>query len=291
MRRMWMFLCAAGLTAGIALAADEAKDAAPKEPKAVEPAKEPAKEPTKDAKDAKEEPPKSTLNDPVGPLKNLKDKVSYAIGLNIGRNMMRDGVDIDADLLASGIKAALTEKTAKPLLTEDQIREVIVAFQGEMEKKAAGVQAKAAEDRKVLADKNKKDGEAFLTENKKKEGVKTTKSGMQYEVLTEGIGPSPKATDTVRTHYKGTLLDGTEFDSSYKRKVPATFEVGGVIEGWTEALQMMKVGSKWKLYLPSEIAYGERGTRDGTIGPNAVLVFEVELLGIEAAEPVKPKTP
>ncbi len=275
MRRMWMFLCAAGLTAGIALAADEAKDAAPKEPKAVEPAKEPAKEPTKDAKDAKEAPAKSDINEPVGPLKNLKDKVSYAIGLNIGRNMMRDGVDIDADLLASGIKAALSEKTAKPLLTEDQIREVIVAFQGEMEKKAAAMQQKQADERKTLADKNKKDGEAFLAENKKKEGVKTTKSGMQYEVLTEGIGPSPKATDTVRTHYKGTLLDGTEFDAS--KGSPASFGVNGVITGWTEALKLMKEGDKWRLFIPSALAYGEKGSPP-KIGPNQVLVFEVELV-------------
>lgn len=284
MQRMWMLICAVGLLTGFAIAADEAKDAAPKEaPKEV--VKEPAKEPA-----AKEEPKGPGINDPVGPLKNLKDKVSYAIGLNIGRNMMRDGVDIDADLLATGIKAALTEKDTKPLLTEEQIREVIVAFQGEMEKKAAAMAAEAAEKRKVTADKNKKDGAEFLAANGKKEGIKTTKSGMQYQVIAEGNGPIPKITDTVRTHYKGTLLDGTEFDSSYKRNQPASFEVGGVIEGWTEALQLMKVGSKWKLFVPAELAYGERGTRDGSIGPNAVLVFEVELLAIEQPAAL-PKAP
>lgn len=277
MQRMWMLFCAVGLLAGIAIAADE-KDSAPK-----------AADPTaKDAKEPGKEPPKGPgINDPVGPLKNLKDKVSYAIGLNIGRNMLRDSVEIDADLLAAGIKAAMAEKTEKPLLTEEQIREVIVAFQGEMEKKAAAMQLKAAEDRKALAEKNKKEGDAFLAENGKKDGIKTTKSGLQYQVITEGTGPSPKSTDTVRTHYKGTLLNGTEFDSSYKREVPATFAVDGVIEGWTEALQLMKVGSKWRLFLPAELAYKERGTRDGTIGPNAVLVFEVELLGIEAPDPLK----
>ncbi len=271
MQRMWMLLCAVGLLTGFAVAAEDAKEV--------------TKEATKDAvkDDAKETPKEPGINDPVGPLKNLKDKVSYAIGLNIGRNMVRDGVDIDADLLASGIKAALAEKDAKPLLTEEQIREVIIAFQAEMEKKAVAMEAKAAEERKAAADKNKKDGDAFLAANGKKEGIKTTKSGLQYEVITQGTGAVPKATDTVRTHYKGTLLDGTEFDSSYKRQAPATFEVGGVIEGWTEALQLMKVGSKYRLFVPSDLAYGERGTRDGTIGPNAVLVFEVELLGIESA--------
>jgi FKBP-type peptidyl-prolyl cis-trans isomerase len=271
---MWMLFCAVGLLAGIALAADDAKDPVKAEPKAADPAKDGP---------AKEVPKGPGVNDPVGPLKNLKEKVSYAIGLNIGRNMLRDNVDIDADLLATGIKAAMAEKGdkgEKPLLTEEQIREVIVAFQAEMENQATA-------KRKAIADKNKKDGEAFLTENGKKEGIKTTKSGMQYQVITDGTGPSPKSTDTVRTHYKGTLLDGTEFDSSYKRNVPATFEVDGVIEGWTEALQMMKVGSKWRLFLPAELAYKANGTRDGSIGPNAVLIFEVELLGIEAPDPLK----
>lgn len=290
MQRTWMLLCAVALLGGVALAAEDVKDAVKDEPKAA--AKEAPKveavgEAVGETKPADEKKPATPEAD-TGPLKTLKDKVSYAIGLNIGRNMVRDGVDIDADLLAAGIKAALVEKDQKPLLTEEQIREVIVAFQGEMEKKAAAMQAEALEKRKAAAEKNKKEGEAFLAENAKKEGVKTTKSGMQYEVITQGTGPMPKASDTVRTHYKGTLLDGTKFDSSYDRKVPATFEVGGVIEGWTEALQMMKVGSKWKLYLPSNLAYGERGTRDGSIGPNAVLVFEVELLGIEDPEAVKP---
>ncbi len=282
MQRMWMLLCALGLLTGLAVAAEDKVDA-PKEPKAADvKAADPKATDAKTA-DEKETPKEPGLNEPVGPLKNLKDKVSYAIGLNIGRNMVRDAVDIDPDLLAAGIKAAIAEqdKESKPLLSEEQIREVIVAFQAEMEKKAAAMAAQAAEKRKAQGETNKKEGEAFLAANGKKEGVKTTKSGMQYQVLVEGTGPIPKATDTVRTHYKGTLLDGTEFDSSYKREVPASFEVGGVIEGWTEALQMMKVGSKWKLFLPAELAYGVRGTRDGTIGPNAVLVFEVELLAIE----------
>lgn len=204
-------------------------------------------------------------------LKSEKDKVSYSIGLEIGNGFKRQSIDIDTEALASGIKDAISGE--KPLLTESEVKEVMTAFQKDM-------MAKQETKAKVAAEKNSKDGEAFLAENKKKEGVKATASGLQYKVIKAGEGAMPKATDTVTVNYKGTLIDGTEFDSSYKRGEAATFPVSGVIKGWTEALQLMKVGSKWQLFIPSNIAYGERGA-GGQIGPNATLIFEVELLSIK----------
>jgi len=159
-------------------------------------------------------------------------------------------------------------------MTEQEIQETLKTFQQEMA-------AKQAEKTKQLAEINKKEGEAFLAENKKKEGVKTLPSGLQYKILTEGSGKTPKETDTVTTHYRGTLIDGTEFDSSFKRGQPASFTVNGVIKGWTEALQLMKEGSKWQLFIPSDLAYGDRGA-GGQIGPHATLIFEVELISIDS---------
>ena len=213
-------------------------------------------------------------------LKNQKDKVSYSIGLNIGRNLANDlkkqSIDIDPNILAKGIQDALAG--AKPLLTDQEIQETMVAFQKEM-------MAKLEE----MAKKNKADGEAFLAENKKKEGVKTLPSGLQYKVIKAGTGKKPKADDTVTANYRGTLIDGTEFDSSYKRGQPATFPVSGVIPGWTEALQLMEEGAKWQLFIPSSLAYGERGT-GGLVGPNAILIFEVELVSIkEKTQESKPE--
>jgi len=204
-------------------------------------------------------------------LKTLQDKVSYGIGMNLGRDFKQQGVEIDPKILARGIQDALAG--GETLLTEEQVREAFEAFQKEL---MAKQEAKAKED----ADKNKAAGVAFLAENGKKEGIKTTASGLQYKVLTEGTGKSPTATDTVTVNYRGTLTDGTEFDSSYKRNQPATFQVGGVIPGWTEALQLMKEGGKYQLYIPSELAYGERGAPP-VIGPNATLVFEVELVKVQ----------
>src|SRR6188768_3039798 len=200
-------------------------------------------------------------------LKDTKDKVSYSIGMQIGFNLGRQKVDINPDILAAGIKDAIA---GKPQLTTDQVKEIMAQFEKDMEAK-----------QKQLGEKNKTDGTKFLEENKKKPGVKTTASGLQYKVEKEGTGPQPKATDMVTVNYRGTLIDGTEFDSSYKRGQPATFPVNGVIKGWTEALQLMKVGAKWELYVPSELAYGDRGAGE-MIGPNSTLIFEVELLGIEA---------
>ena len=204
-------------------------------------------------------------------LKTDKEKVSYSIGMDIGGNLRRGSIEVDPDLLAKGVKDSYGG--GKTLLTEDQARQALADFQQTL-------MAKKAEEMQKLSEKNKADGEKFLAENAKKEGVKVLPSGLQYKVITPGTGKSPKATDTVTTHYKGTLIDGTEFDSSYKRGEPATFPVSGVIPGWTEALQLMKEGAKWQLFLPPGLAYGERGAgRD--IGPNATLIFEVELISVK----------
>ncbi len=207
-------------------------------------------------------------------LKTEQDKISYSIGLNIGRNFKSQGIDANPDLVGAAIRDVL--KGNKPLLTEEEAMAVLGAFQKEMRAKQM---AKASES----GDKNKKEGAAFLAANKAKDGVKTTASGLQYKIIKAGTGKIPKASDTVKTHYAGTLIDGTEFDSSIKRGDPATFPVGGVIKGWTEALQLMPVGSKWQLFIPADIAYGERGAGQA-IGPNATLIFDIELLSIEPGE-------
>ncbi len=200
-------------------------------------------------------------------LKDQKDKVSYIIGMDIGNNLKRQSVSVNPKILAKGVEDALAG--AKPLLTEQEVQETMMAFQKEM-------MAKQAE----VAKKNKTEGEAFLAENKKKEGVKTLPSGLQYKVIKAGTGKKPKANDTVTVNYRGTLINGTEFDSSYKRGQPATFQVSGVIPGWTEALQLMEQGAKGQLFVPSNLAYGERGA-GAQIGPNATLIFEVELISIQ----------
>lgn len=204
-------------------------------------------------------------------LKTQKDKASYVIGLDMGNSLKRNKVDVDIDILIAGLRDALSG--AKPLMTEQEMKETIMALQKDL-------QAKQQEQVKELGEKNKKEGEAFLEQNKKKPGVITMPSGLQYKILVNGKGKSPKATDTVSVNYKGTLIDGTEFDSSYKRGQPATFALNGVIPGWTEALQLMKEGSKWQLFIPPNLAYGERGA-GGAIGPNAVLIFEIELISIK----------
>jgi len=208
-------------------------------------------------------------------LKTQKDKISYAIGLDVGNGLKKNEVDVDPDIVAKAIKDVMSGN--KPLMTELEVKTAIMDLQKDL-------QAKQQERAKVQGDKNKKEGEAFLAKNKTKDGVKTLPSGLQYKVITEGKGKSPKASDTVTVQYRGTLIDGTEFDSSYKRGQPATFPVGGVIKGWTEALQLMKEGSKWQLVIPSDLAYGEGGTQGGPIGPNAVLIFEVELVSIKAQD-------
>ena len=208
-------------------------------------------------------------------LKTDKEKLSYAIGMNIGQSMKKDSLDIDPAILSRAIKDALTG--SKPAMTEEEARTIVTAFRTEMVKKQQAEAQKAG-------DANKQAGEKFLAENKTKDGVVTLPSGLQYKVIKQGDGPKPTASDTVVTNYRGTLIDGKEFDSSYKRGQPATFPVGQVIKGWTEALQLMPVGSKWQLYIPSNLAYGDRGA-GGDIGPNSTLVFDIELLSIEQKKP------
>jgi FKBP-type peptidyl-prolyl cis-trans isomerase len=204
-------------------------------------------------------------------LKTQKDKLSYALGLDLGNQFKRQSIEIDAALLAQGLKDALSG--GKALLSETEVRAAINELQSEMKRKQL-------EAIKQLGEKNKTEGESFLAANKAKEGVITLPSGLQYKILKAGEGKKPSVDDTVECHYRGTLIDGTEFDSSYKRNQPATFAVKGVIKGWTEALQLMTVGSKWQLFIPSSLAYGERGTGPN-IGPNATLIFEVELISIK----------
>lgn len=197
------------------------------------------------------------------PPGDLTQQASYCIGLSLGDNFRRQRVQLDFEALNQGIRDGLAN--AEPKLSEEQIEKVMQAFQEQVGK--------------MIAETNLKEGKAFLAANTKKEGVVTLPSGLQYKVIKKGDGPSPKATDTVTTHYRGTLLDGTEFDSSYGRGEPASFPVNGVIKAWQEALPMMKVGDKWELYVPAELGYGARGA-GGDIGPNATLLFEVELLSI-----------
>ncbi|HMD96410.1 MAG TPA: FKBP-type peptidyl-prolyl cis-trans isomerase [Terriglobia bacterium] len=205
-------------------------------------------------------------------LKTPKDKASYAIGLSIGKSLQRDAVDVDPNILLRGIKDSLAG--GKTLLTDDEAKAALAAVQSDLRQKQQAKMQQAGAS-------NLKDGQAFLAANKAKEGVVTLPSGLQYKILKEGTGPKPSAADSVVCNYRGTLLDNTEFDSSYKRGQPATFGVGQVIKGWTEALQLMPVGSKWQLFIPSDLAYGPRGGPGGSIGPNATLIFEVELLSIE----------
>ena len=199
-------------------------------------------------------------------LKDQKDKVSYSIGMNIGANLSRQKVDINPDILAAGIKDAIG---GKPQLTQDQVKDVMQQFEKDMEQK-----------QKESGEKNKAEGAKFLEQNKNKPGVKTTASGLQYKVEKEGTGAQPKATDMVTVNYRGTLIDGTEFDSSYKRGQPATFPLNGVIKGWTEGLQLMKQGSKYQFFVPSNLAYGERSVGPD-IAANATLIFDVELLDVK----------
>ena len=211
-----------------------------------------------------------------------RDKISYSIGADIGANLKRSDIDINAEYLAQGIRDAITGKT---VLTEEQMKATLQEFQSEMQAKMQAKQQEAESKMKADAPKNKEASDKFLEENKKKEGVKTTSTGLQYKIITTGTGEKPKATDTVTVNYRGTLINGTEFDASEKHGGPATFPVTGVIPGWTEALQMMPVGSKWQLFIPPSLAYGENAPP--SIGANQALIFDVELLGIKKGEEPK----
>lgn len=207
-------------------------------------------------------------------LTTKKQKFSYALGMSIGSqvggNLKKQSVEVDPNLVSQGLKDALTG--AKPRLTQEEAQAVLTEMQNDVRKEQQ-------EKMQAASAKNKTEGEAFLAANKSKEGVVTLPDGLQYKILTAGTGPKPTASDSVVCNYRGTLINGTEFDSSYKRGQPATFGVSQVIKGWTEALQLMPVGSKWQLVIPSSLAYAERGA-GADIGPDATLVFEVELISI-----------
>jgi FKBP-type peptidyl-prolyl cis-trans isomerase FklB len=204
-------------------------------------------------------------------LKTQKEKDSYALGLNLGRGLSKQPVEIDTPSLLLGMKDALAG--AKPLLTDEEVNAALTELQTQ-------AKAKADQQRQQAGEANVKEGAEFLASNKTKDGVVTLPSGLQYKILKEGTGPKPAATDTVVCNYRGTLLNGKEFDSSYKRGQPATFPLNRVIKGWTEAVQLMPVGSKWQLFIPPDLAYGPNGAGPD-IGPNATLIFEVELISIQ----------
>jgi FKBP-type peptidyl-prolyl cis-trans isomerase FklB len=203
-------------------------------------------------------------------LKDQKDKESYSLGYQFGQSLKAQGLDINMDVYTSGIKDALYG--TKPLLSQEEINKTVL----EVQQRVATARQKELKEK---AEKNLSEGKAFMEANKKKEGVKTLPSGLQYKVLKEGSGKTPKATDEVTANYRGSFIDGTEFDSSYKKGTPITFQVDKVIPGWKEALQLMKVGSQWQLLVPAELGYGEHSV--GPIPPNATLIFEVELISIK----------
>lgn len=207
--------------------------------------------------------------EPASSLKTDKQKFSYTAGYQIGQNLKRQNLDLDSKTFSQGVQDAMTN--AKPRLKPEEMQAAVQNQQKkDMEKQAA------------VAKKNLEAGQAFLDANKKKDGVVTLPSGLQYKILTEGKGKQPKSTDTVVAHYRGTLINGTEFDSSYQRNEPATFPVGGVIKGWQEALPLMKEGAKWQVYIPSDLAYGPRGA-GAAIGPNEALIFDIELVSVKEA--------
>ncbi|HEX2330868.1 MAG TPA: FKBP-type peptidyl-prolyl cis-trans isomerase [Candidatus Angelobacter sp.] len=265
-----LILCLAA--AGAALAQGTS---APKKPAGTAAAPKASPSPTPKASSSPTASPSPAAN--ASPFKTPKERISYALGMSLGTNISKNNVDVDQNLIEQGLKDAMA---GKPQMTEDQARAAFTELQGEL-------RAKQEAEQKVAAEKNKKEGADFLAANKTKEGVKTTASGLQYKVIKEGTGPKPTATDKVEVNYRGTLINGKEFDSSYKRGQPATFPVGNVIKGWTEALQLMPVGSKWELYVPADLAYGDRAAGPD-IGPNSTLIFEVELLSIVPSEEKKP---
>jgi len=222
---------------------------------------------------ANEAKPEAKLEEDI----NMKD-VSYCLGLEVGRNFKELKIDVDLEMLAAGFGDAFTDAT--PKLDRNKQRTIMILFQKEMLKRKKEIMAERKKLREKMAEVNTSKGAKFLAENLKKKGVKATKSGLQYIVKKEGTGTAPTPTDTIKVHYRGTLLDGTVFDSSYIRGEPATFQVKSVIPGWIEGIQLMKVGGKYTFFIPPALAYQYRGA-EPDIGPNETLIFEVELLGIE----------
>ena len=265
-KTMILALC---LGAGISLTAQD-QSAAPAAPAAKKPASTTAAGTTAKPGTAKTGTAK-TATAAGAPLTTSKDKISYSIGADIGKRLKTDNIDVNPTVLARGLREAFAG--SKLALTDEQMHAAMMELQTTMrQKQMAAMQERSA--------KNKTEGAAYLAANKAKDGVVTLPSGLQYKIITAGSGPKPAAADSVVCNYRGTLIDGKEFDSSYKRGQPATFPVAGVIKGWTEALQLMPVGSKWQLVIPPDLAYGERGAGQD-IGPDSTLVFEVELMSIQ----------
>jgi len=268
MKRMGMAILALGLMA-CGVRAQQA------------PAKTPAASPAKAPAAAPAQTPATQAPAPSSPFKTQKEKVSYAIGMEMGKGVKAQGIDVDPTILEQGLKDALSDADSK--MSEAELRQVITALQQDIrQKQRQEEEAKAAD--------NKAKGDAFLAENAKKDGVVALPDGLQYKILTAGQGKKPLESDTVLCNYKGTFLDGTEFDSSAKAGKPVPFEVKNVIPGFKEVLQLMPVGSKWQVFVPSNLAYGERGA-GGVIGPNATLIFEVELVSIQEAAKSSPIPP
>jgi FKBP-type peptidyl-prolyl cis-trans isomerase FklB len=230
------------------------------------------------AEDAKPSPSPAQSTPPTSAFKDDKDKVSYSLGVDIGRTLQKFQLDLNETALSQGIADVLGNKPMA--LTDQELQETLQAFQQKMMQKQQEAMSKKQEEMKGVAEKNKADGKKFLDDNAKKADVKTTPSGLQYKVIKAGSGDKPKDSDVVETNYRGTTIDGKEFDSSAKHGSSFSFPVNGVIKGWSEALKMMPVGSKWQLYVPSDLAYGDEGYGDD-IPPGSTLVFDVELLGIK----------
>jgi FKBP-type peptidyl-prolyl cis-trans isomerase FklB len=230
------------------------------------------------AEDAKPSPSPSANPATTSTFKDEKDKVSYSLGVDIGRTLQKFQLDLNEAALSQGIADVLDSKPMA--MTDQELQTTLQAFQQKMMQKQQEAQSKKQEEMKGVAEKNEADGKKFLDDNSKKPGVKTTASGLQYKVIKEGSGDKPKDTDVVETNYRGTTIDGKEFDSSAKHGSTASFPVNGVIKGWSEALKLMPVGAKWELYVPADLAYGAEGYGDD-IAPGSTLVFEVELLNIK----------
>ncbi len=263
MKRMGMAVLALGL-----LACGVRAQQAPAKPPAAPPTKAPAAAAA----------PAAQAPAPAPTFKTQKEKVSYAIGMEMGKGVKSQGIEVDPSIVQQGLKDALSD--AKPQMSEEELRQVITALQQEIRQKQMQIQEAAAAE-------NKTKGDAFLAENAKKQGMVVLPDGLQYKILTAGQGKKPAETDTVLCNYKGTFVDGTEFDSSTRAGKPVPFELKNVIPGFKEILQLMPVGSKWQVFVPSNLAYGERGA-GGVIGPNAALIFEIELVSIQETPPAPP---
>ncbi len=277
--RATVILLVAAAFAGTAWGEPTAPPATQPTPAAAAPASA-ATQPAPAASAPASAPASAAATAPASPFKTDREKISYVVGMQIGGRIKAAGIELDMGAVAAGIRD--TVAGVKPQLSQEEFLAAVQALQTQLAAKQAEAQATAAADEQKAADANQKAGDAFLAENAKKDGVKTTASGLQYKVLKAGTGKTPTAADTVSVKYRGTFINGKEFDATAEE--PATFTVGGVIPGWTEALQLMKEGDKWQIVVPAKLGYGAHG--DGrVVGPNEVLVFEIELLAVKPADP------